>query len=271
MVTQEELLKKGKEMANSALQKFIKNIGLNTEDFDHLYNIPMNLTSNIVPMDFSSYNPRLNIIKINQTKLKEYITMINEKKKLEIVVVVNIAKNIVHEMLRANRTVTMFNNETKRIETDLISAFYDRKEGETDEDAEVRIEHQTSFEEIITKSLSEIIIQSRDENHPDFEEINNKIQKNIDNKEIYLGLKILEVLNEDKIETYKWFMTDTYQEKHYDLYEETFKEDYNDLLYYADEIYQISYCDQVIPPVYIIEALAIIDKVKNERKKEKRR
>ena len=58
--------------------------------------------------------------------------MINEKKKLEIVVVVNIAKNIVHEMLRANRTVTMFNNETRRIETDLISTFYDRKEGETD-------------------------------------------------------------------------------------------------------------------------------------------
>lgn len=271
MVTIEDILKKSQDTAIAALKKFINNIDLNTDDFNHIYNIQVQPTTAILPIDFSTYNPKQNIIKINEDILKKYIKKINEKQCAESVIEINVAKDIIHEMLHANRSITEIDPATNKEIRDLICAFYDRKPGEDDEYVETRIERQTNLEEIVTDALSEFIIKSRNDNVLSFEDNSEFLKKATDDKEVYLGLKILESLGENQKDVLKWYMTEAYTKERHDLFEETFKEDYDDLLYYVDEIYQTSYCGENIRIDDMIEALDIIDKNSNKVSKEKRR
>lgn len=271
MVTIEDILKKSQDTAIAALKNFINNIDLNTDDFNHIYNIQVQPTTAILPIDFSTYNSKQNIIKINEDILKKYIKKINEKQCAESIIEINVAKDIIHEMLHANRSITEIDPATKKETRDLICTFYEKKPGEDEEYVETRIERQTNFEEIITGALSEFIIKSRNDETLKFEKNSEFLKTKTNDKEIYLGLKIIESLGEDKKEVLKWFMTEAYAEERRDLFEETFKEEYDDLLYYVDEIYQMSYCGEDILNTDMVEAISIIDNAKNNTNKEKRR
>lgn len=267
MVTREQIFESAHQLAIKALQNFIKNIGLNIENFEHLYETPITIGPILRPEHAAEYNYYNNNIKINNEYLTDLAKKINDKKANENTVILNVAKDLVRELIHANRTITVINPQNKTTEKNLISAFYVMGPNEDEEYASERANSQVSLDEIITDALSEVIIKSISYKVFNFEEINEFIQTKSDYQIIKEGLNILDAIGPDKLETLRWFMTAAYQKNYEDLFEKTFQDEYDDLLYYVNDIYTSDYCEEKIDQNSINQIEEIIERKKIERKR----
>ena len=163
------------------------------------------------------------------------------------------------------RTTSIKDPYTGMTEKKLISASYQIKPGEDEEYVSNRIDYQISLDEIITDALSEVIIKLKNSEESSIENTMDSLQISSEYPTTKVGLKIINAIGEDKIENLKWFVTAAYQENYEDLFEETFNEEYEDLLYYANDIYTSDYCEEDLDQESIIQIEEIIDKKKEER------
>ena len=104
-----------------------------------------------------------------------------------------------------------------------------------------RLENQTNFEEIITETLANIIIMTRNSDKIDLEELYNILE----NSNADLDTKMcIKMLKETGIDIIKWFMTAVYDEVYEDKFEEIFGDRYTDLLMDFNDLYEALQYDE---------------------------
>lgn len=285
MVTQEQIIEDAHKVAVKSLKNFFRNMGLNEEAFNHLYEIPTFFADFLKTSDEAVYlhtestqeNPIDNTIAINVKLLNKYINSINHKKVDYNKIVLQLASTLVHEMLHANRMIIMDyviktknkNNpnkppkETWETKTNLVSEFYHNTNILSEEDESDRVYYQGSFEETITEALADMIVQTRNSNEFDLENLNNIIQKNNADMIIKTGSQILKDMG---IDTVKWFITSAYENSYYDKFEHTFEEKYDDLLYDVDDIYSAVICGDKANPSAVNNVKRILEEKTNKKR-----
>ena len=255
-MTKEEIINESKKTAINAFKMFLRNINLDEQLFNHIYDIPIIIGRVIKDSSITEYDPEENFIVINEEDLQKYMDMINKGNVSETTVVINIAHNLVHEMIHANRTIQQEyipekeideydNNEQNNNEImedvqdepviDLVSKFYNKSEKISPKKKELIKTQQTSLEEIVTEALALIIIKTRNNNTLDLEEVNKEIQKRETNIENKIGLQIITNIG---IEGLQWFMTAAYDDIYDDRFSKIFQEEYNNLLMDVDFLYR---------------------------------
>ena len=138
----------------------------------------------------------------------------------------NIATAIIHEMIHANRTIQI-NDKENDGQFNLVSEFYHKNDNKSKEYQKQIKKEQTSFEELITDALSQILILNRKKEIIDLDKTNQIIQEN----EEKIGTKIAsQILTNIGLENIKWIMTSVYDDVYNDKFAKIFEEEYENLL-----------------------------------------
>ena len=285
MVTQEQYIKDSHKIAVNALKNFFRNIDFNEEAFNHLYNIKTYIVEFLPPDVEAMYiheerikeDPLDNTIAINSRLLKKYIDIINKNKSIYNKMVLQLASSLVHEMIHANRVIVLdyvtkekdLKNpskpliETWHARSNLVSEIYHKTDKLSEEEESDRIYYQGDFEETITEALADMIMETRNENVFDLEEVNDTIQKSNADMVLKIGSQILRDMG---IETIKWFMTAAYENSYYDKFEHTFGDKYDDLLYDVSDIYTSVYCNNQVDGNSVNNIKRILEEKTNKRR-----
>ena len=253
MVTQESIINEATNIAFDAMRNFLNNMSLKREEYDYLYKINISCEDIYTPLEDCMYIKSENKIIIGKKYINKLIELIKKGQISEKIIILDVAANIVHEMIHASRTVVELNSK----EAKLISEYYELPDGLTEEEIDNQRYMQGNFEEIITDSLSDIIIKSRYEKEFDLKEMADYIEERSKDEGIRIGAKILGKVGENKI---REFMEEVYQQEPSNPFKEYFKENYDDLLYYVSEIYVAMYCQEKIDKEILKEAKKIIVK-----------
>ena len=191
--------------------------------------------------------------------------------------VLQLASSLVHEMIHANRVIVLdyvtkekdLKNpskpliETWHARSNLVSEIYHKTDKLSEEEESDRIYYQGDFEETITEALADMIMETRNENVFDLEEVNDTIQKSNADMVLKIGSQILRDMG---IETIKWFMTAAYENSYYDKFEHTFGDKYDDLLYDVSDIYTSVYCNNQVDGNSVNNIKRILEEKTNKRR-----
>ena len=285
MVTQEQFIKNAHKIAVESLKNFFRNLDFDEEAFNHLYNIELSVVDFLPPDEESLYihteslkeDPLDNTIVLNSRILKKYVSQCNSDKEKYNRLVLQLATSLVHEMIHANRMiimdyVTKERNEINpnkppieswHVRANLLSEFYHNTNYLSEEEESDRIYYQGDFEETITETLADMIIETRKDDKFDLEELNTIIQNSNADMVLKIGSQILKNMG---IDTVKWFMTAAYENSYYDKFEHTFGDQYDDLLYDVSDIYTTVYCNRTVDRDTVNNVKRILEeKTKNKR------
>ncbi len=285
MVTQEQIIEDAHKIAVASLKNFFRNLDLNEDAYNHLYNIKTDIVNFLKPSDEAVYihldsmedNPIDNTIVINAKILKKYTDLVNTKKESYMAIVLQLASSLVHEMIHANRLIIMdyvikekrkYNSElppkkTWEVKSNLVSEFYHKGDILSEEDESDRIYYQGDFEETITEALADMIVKTRNADAFILEDLNDMIQSSKADMIIKTGSQILTNMG---IDTVKWFMTSAYENSYYDKFEHTFGEKYDDLLYDVSDIYTSVYCEDPVNESTVNNVKRILEEKTNKKR-----
>lgn len=239
------LVKDAKEKSVELLKHFFELLDLNSDAFEHLYNIPIKV-GNVIGDGSGQYIVEGNYLVISYEFLNElvdyYADATDKNKSLENIIL-NIAMVIIHESIHADRTILIENSinslnlERNNRSTDITLASDNYLGKDTSrEKIENRLANLYGFEEILTEGIATIILFSRDDEVLNFDNVCDRIINSKGNHDdVKVAVKFLKEMGVDII---KWFLTSAYSEYYIDEFEMIFKDKYDDLLYDFNDIYE---------------------------------
>ena len=229
-----EIIKQAQELAINSLKNFIKNLDLNEEEFDYIENIPILLGKTENKKHEAEYYHYTNSIIVDNSYLDDYLDKINRNLIDERRIITHYAKTIAHEMIHASRTILRVGDKKEKDKINIISEFYHKTDNPSSKYKKERILNQNYFEEVITETIANIVILSRNDRSLNLENINEIIQKHEQDQDIKIGSQII---NNMGIDLLRWFMTAAYESQYYDKFEKTFNDKYDEFLKNISKIY----------------------------------
>lgn len=126
-----------------------------------------------------------------------------------------------------------------------------------------RIENQESFEEIITETIANIIIMTRNDSFLDLNKITYKLETIDTELDVKVGAKFIRMMGLDML---KWFMTSAYNMNYNDKMYYTFQERYDNLLSNFYNLYNSSINEENMDEDSINDIFNIIEEKRNKSK-----
>ena len=228
-----EVIQKAKELSIYSLKTFLRKLNLDESILNDIYNIEIvvDKVNDDSDLEFDHENFKIIISPFYLDELvDELMDNPNEDQPIK-----QLSKNLIHEMLHANRVVdNLVVSEHYTSGNDLLDSINKKYNLTNDEKIEDTIISQRGFEESITEVISLIIFLTRNDENLDIKPVIERIRtKAVYNDDEKVAALLIDKLGIDML---KWFMVSTHGE-YSNYFKKVYGSNYEKLVHYINSLY----------------------------------